>query len=299
MSSNAECAIPAMVSGSKMMTVMTIETPSIGVSVNPSASICNGTTAVFTATAANGGATPSYNWTKNGTISMGTGSTLSYKPANGDKIVCWLNSSYRCPSVNNVVSNMITMSVDEVYVPEVQITVTPGTTVHTGEQVTFTTAVSNAGPAPVYQWLKNGIAIGGANGATYVGSNFKTGDSVTCMVSGSGMCGKTTINSVSLTVLPSTGVASTTTGNMDVRLVPNPNNGTFTVSGTIGTTAATEVMLEVTDMLGQVVYHSAVKATNGQLEATIQMGNTLANGMYMLNMKTGAERKAFHFVVKQ
>ena len=40
-------------------------------------------------------------------------------------------------------------------------------------------------------------------------------------------------------------------------------------------------------------------ATNGVLNTTVQTGNNLANGMYMLNITLGAERKAFHFVVKQ
>ncbi|WP_345079437.1 T9SS type A sorting domain-containing protein, partial [Nemorincola caseinilytica] len=59
------------------------------------------------------------------------------------------------------------------------------------------------------------------------------------------------------------------------------------------------VTFEVTDMLGQVVYRGSTVAKGGTLEARIELTNTLANGMYMLNMSIGAERKAFHFVVKQ
>jgi hypothetical protein len=59
------------------------------------------------------------------------------------------------------------------------------------------------------------------------------------------------------------------------------------------------VTFEVTDMLGQVVYRGNTIARGGVIDTRIQLGNTLANGMYMLNMGVGAERKAFHFVVKQ
>jgi len=297
--SSASCAIPAVVTGSKMMTVMSVQTPSAAISVGPSASVCKGTTVMFTVTPSNGGTAPTYTWVKNNTILMGTGTTLSYKPADNDVILCRLVSNYRCPLVNNVSSNSIVMNVDEVYIPEVEVVVTPGTTVHAADQVTFTATVTNGGPAPTYQWLKNGAVIGGATQPVYVGKNFSNGDSVTCMVHGSGACGEVTINSVMLTVLPSTGVATTHLGSSEVTLVPNPNNGRFVVMGSLGTTTDEEVQLEVTDMLGQVVYAHMVKAVNGKLNAEVSLGNNLANGMYLLNVGIGAERRSLHFVVKQ
>ena len=86
---------------------------------------------------------------------------------------------------------------------------------------------------------------------------------------------------------------------VDVRVVPNPNNGTFTVKGTIGTTADEEVSLEVTDVLGQVIYKSKVTARGGRINETVALSNLLANGMYMLNMHTGTENKVFHFVIEK
>ncbi len=130
-------------------------------------------------------------------------------------------------------------------------------------------------------------------------SNFADGDSVTCVVKGTGSCGETTINSVVLDVMPATGVAHTTINGSEIRLMPNPNNGTFRVSGTLASNNNEEVTLEVTNVLGQVVYHNTATATNGKLDAEVHTGNTLANGMYVLNIGIGGERKAFHFVVKQ
>jgi hypothetical protein len=51
--------------------------------------------------------------------------------------------------------------------------------------------------------------------------------------------------------------------------------------------------------LGQVVYTSNVSLNNGLLNERIQIANTMANGMYLLNITAGGERKALHFVVKQ
>ncbi|MBX2901870.1 MAG: Ig-like domain-containing protein, partial [Cyclobacteriaceae bacterium] len=270
MTSNAECAVPGTATAVNAPMVMSVETPSANIGVSPSASVCEGTVVMFTATAVNGGSTPTYTWMKNGTIPMGGGATLTYTPADNDVISVRLNSSYRCVSVNNVMSNNITMNVDKVYIPEVQVIATPGTTIQEGDQVTFTTNVINAGPTPQYRWLKNGQAIAGANGATYVGSNFVNGDSVTCVVKGSGACGEETINSVMLTVVPSTGVAQTANIAAEVKLIPNPNNGVFTVSGTIGE-GSEEVSLEVTDMLGQVVYRGTAQVQGGKLNAGISL----------------------------
>ena len=86
---------------------------------------------------------------------------------------------------------------------------------------------------------------------------------------------------------------------MDVRVVPNPNNGAFTVKGIMGTTQDVEVTLEVTDVLGQVIYNNKVTATGGKISETISLNSTLANGMYMLDMHTATEHKVFHFVIEK
>ena len=85
----------------------------------------------------------------------------------------------------------------------------------------------------------------------------------------------------------------------DIRLIPNPNSGTFTVKGTMGGPIGQEVSLEVTDMLGQVVYKKKGLTHDGKLNELIQVGNTLANGMYILNLRSESEHMVFHFVVEQ
>ena len=81
--------------------------------------------------------------------------------------------------------------------------------------------------------------------------------------------------------------------------MPNPNKGTFAVRGTLGSTADEEVTLEVTDVLGQVIYHSKVTALGGRLNETIILNNTLTNGMYIMNVQSGTEKMVFHFVMEK
>ncbi len=90
-----------------------------------------------------------------------------------------------------------------------------------------------------------------------------------------------------------------TSSGSDIRLVPNPNNGVFTLKGTLGTTNDEEVSVEITDMIGQVVYKNTLMAHNGAINEKIQLSNTLANGMYILNLHSGAEQTVFHMVIEQ
>ena len=57
--------------------------------------------------------------------------------------------------------------------------------------------------------------------------------------------------------------------------------------------------LEVTDLLGQVIYRNKVVAANGRLNETIVLSNAIANGMYILNVQSSTEQKTFHFVIEQ
>ena len=84
---------------------------------------------------------------------------------------------------------------------------------------------------------------------------------------------------------------------MEAGMFPNPNKGTFTVKGNTGATNDAAVSLEITNMLGQVVYNSSVVATGGIINEQIAV-NGFASGAYMLNIKSGKERKAIHFVIE-
>jgi uncharacterized protein YjdB len=86
---------------------------------------------------------------------------------------------------------------------------------------------------------------------------------------------------------------------VDVRVVPNPNNGTFVIKGTLGSLQDEEVSLEVTDVLGQVIYSSKIIATGGKINEKVSLANTFANGMYMLTVHSDTENRVFHFVIEK
>jgi len=67
----------------------------------------------------------------------------------------------------------------------------------------------------------------------------------------------------------------------------------------LSTMTDTEVNLEIVNMIGQTVCSSVVTAKKGILNTRVQLNNMLANGMYMLNLQSGKERKVLHFVLEQ
>lgn len=87
----------------------------------------------------------------------------------------------------------------------------------------------------------------------------------------------------------------------EIRLTPNPNKGTFTISGTLGTAATKhdeEVWLELTDMLGQVVYRNKIQSHEGKIEEDVVPGN-VANGMYLMNVRWSDGNRVMHVVVSR
>ena len=83
-----------------------------------------------------------------------------------------------------------------------------------------------------------------------------------------------------------------------ISILPNPNKGVFNIKGTIGATADELAAIEVTNMLGQVVYSNQAMKQNGWLDQQVQL-NSVANGMYILSVRSGFESKVFHIVVEK
>ncbi len=296
MTSSAVCATPAMVSASLVMTVSAHVMPQVLVSAMPNDTVCAGTAVTYTATDVAGGTSPVYVWKKNGVV-VGAGPVFSIVPDNGDVITCEMTSNFPC-RLQDVVSMDTKMRVVTPVAPEVTITANPGLSVSEGQTVKFTAHVSNGGSNPMYRWYVNGTEVSGATSSMYQTSELLDGDEVRCEVVSGGYCSGL-VGDATVTVTVNTlGVVSTTAGGMDISLHPNPNKGQFVVKGRIETEGK-EVNVDVTNMLGQVVYRGVLAVRNGSVEGHITLSNGLANGMYMLSVRTAGETKTFHFVMQQ
>jgi uncharacterized protein (TIGR02145 family) len=154
----------------------------ITVSSNP---FCQGSSVTFSATAVNGGTSPSYQWQVNG-INTGTNSSsFAYSPVNGDYVTCKISSSLPCASPNPVTSNSIYMQLNTNTPAGISITASANP-VCQGSPVTFTANPINGGSSPVFQWRVNGV-IAGSNGTSYTYTPVN-GDSVTCKLISNAPC---------------------------------------------------------------------------------------------------------------
>ena len=79
----------------------------ISASSNP---FCPGSLVTFTATPANGGTNPAYQWKVNGVNAGTNSSTYSYNPNNGDSVRCVITSNLSCVTNNPASSSDIIMS---------------------------------------------------------------------------------------------------------------------------------------------------------------------------------------------
>lgn len=116
----------------------------------------------------------------------------------------------------------------------------------------------------------------------------------------SGDCGAA-LTAHTVTVLSSGDCNAAVTGAIadakNLTLYPNPNNGTFTISGSLPSVNS-DVTIEIMNLLGQVVYKNIAINNAGKLNELIQPDNKLADGTYLLRVNSGAASSVFHFVIK-
>ena len=154
---------------------------SVKVSISASANnVCTGTPVTFTATPANGGSLPSYQWKVNGTGAGPDSPVYAYIPLNGDIVSCVLTSSNTvCTSNNPAMSNPLYMVILSNTIVDVTIAASDNPQC-AGLPVTFTATPTNGGSAPSYQWKVNGNSVG-TNSPIYT-YNPASGDQVLCFL---------------------------------------------------------------------------------------------------------------------
>ena len=128
----------------------------ISASANP---VCPTIAVTYTATTSNGGSSPFFQWTVNGTNAGTNQPYYVYPPVDGDIVTCQLTSGSNCVSGNPATSNLIAMVVSSSLPAYVNIAASANPACQ-GQMVTFSATPVNGGNNPVYQWIVNEIMVG-------------------------------------------------------------------------------------------------------------------------------------------
>lgn len=294
----AICVSPATAGSTYTVSVLPMAMPSVSIAVSPGNPVCKGTLTTFSASPVNGGAAPTYLWTKNG-INVATGPTHSYIPDDGDIVAVKLTSNYLCRLADFATGTPVTMSVQSgAPAPSIAITAVPSTIIAPGMTVTLTAVATGGTATKLLQWYVNGIAIAGATGTIYTSNTFSNEDIVTVRVANNDVCAKSQLGSVKIYV-QGLGINEPKLQHAGISIYPDPNSGEFVVkTSTVNTTDGFASVM-ITNTLGQVVYLNKVAVKNGEIDTQVNLSNTLANGMYLLHITAADMQQVARFVISR
>ena len=271
---------------------------SVHITASPGDTVCQGTMVNFTATTTTGGVTPAFQWMTGATPVVGAVSSTwaTSTLTNGTEVYVIMNSDLVCPSPVNASSNILTMDIID-GPPLCNISASPGTFVEPGTVVTFVAYVYNAG-APTYQWAVNGVGIAGANSDTFT-LTVNEKDTVSVTVTSTLLCAiPNYVTTTEVVSIPATGVANISSALENIDLYPNPNNGKFTLKGSLGSANINSVSISVYNIIGQVVYTNNIATQNSEINKTIDLNN-IADGVYIMNIAgDGGQAKMLRFTVQ-
>ena len=189
------------------LSVSVIPTVAASVSISESANpVCAGTPVTFTASAVNGGGTPSYLWYLNGSSTGVTGDTYSSSSlTNSSQVYCVMTSSAACATGSPSTSNTVIMTINALSVAPTSVNTTVNPVCPGGPSL-LTVQGGSLGAGASWMWYS------GSCSGSYVG----TGASVTVSPSANtdyfvlaqGSCNTSLCASVTLNVTPVSAVAS-------------------------------------------------------------------------------------------
>jgi hypothetical protein len=191
---------------------------------------CTGNNITFTATPANGGTTPAYQWKVNG-ANVGTNSSTysTTTLTNGQIVTCVMTSNLSGVTNNPATSNAITVTVNSAVTPSVIIAITSGTNPSpAGASVTFTATPTNGG-TPSYQWKVNGVNVG-TNSATYTTTTLTNGQVVSCVMTSGLSCASPTTatsNSITMSITTVINYCAASTSNTSYERITNVTMGSI------------------------------------------------------------------------
>ena len=205
---DGNCGAPTtLTSNTVVLSVSPTLAPTVGILSSAAGAVCAGTPVNFSATAVGGDAFGSFQWLLNGSGVGGSGASFSSTTLNdGDLVSCVYMDNTACVVPGQIVSNVIMAQVEPLVAVSVVVSASTQV-VCAGSAVDFTAVIGGGGTTPVWQWMVNGGAVGGAGGAgaSFSSSTLNNGDVVSCQLNSSADCASPNpalSNAIPITVNP-------------------------------------------------------------------------------------------------
>jgi hypothetical protein len=203
LTSNAVCLSTSVDTSAVItMAVNSSLVPSVSITtLSGSTTICEGLSVQFDATPTNGGSTPTYQWTLDGTIvGNDSASYTSSALTNGQKIACTMTSSSGCANPTAANSGTLTMVVTPTVPPT--LTINGSNAICAGAAVTYTASASNQGLNANFDWRVNGVSVQSGSSWFFSPSNLSNNDAISCVLTpiAATCANPTTVSSNTITI---------------------------------------------------------------------------------------------------
>ncbi len=193
--------------------------------------ICEGETITFTANGTDLGADPVYQWQING-VNTGDNNPVftSSILTNGQNVNCLIFIQDLCSTTNEANSNTISITVNEIVNPGIEITSSTNQ-ICNGEEVSFTATASDFGTNPTYQWQVDGLNVG-MNQPNFSTTTLQDGQQITCILSVVESCAASAaVTSAPISISVSQGEIPTLNIESNASLVCTGESISFTAAG--------------------------------------------------------------------
>jgi hypothetical protein len=247
---------------------------------------CQGDTVTLSATWANGGTRPKFDWRINDE-SVGLGdSVTTFKAAFNSiwwRYSCHVTTSEQCVLPRTAFSNEVQyMNIQPRLLPTIALSASK-LELCPKETIVFTTTSTSMGATPQYQWWRNGLVINNL-AATYRTDSLKSGDMILVIATSSERC-LVASKVASNTVSPKVNLCNGVFENLEKQVVlfPNPSSeNRFTLTGLDQFSG--EKTVSVFNANGQLIFSKIIKKE--EKEAVLAVPKDWANGLYWVKIAT-------------
>ena len=254
--------------------------PSPVVTVNGPASFCTGILTTYLSTQSG----YHYQWNKGSGPIAGATNFQFWPAAAGSYSVTSTDTLFSCVKKSSAVQISI------LNLPQAHISIAGSKNICNGEIRILT---ANIGTGYSYQWLKDGLAISGANLVTYIAG---TAGNYSCKVIDGNGCDKIS-NSIILTSnCKETSRIENKTG---INVYPNPAADEIYFDGNFNNSDGGICIIEIQNVSGKILRREEKYSSEPQINGHIDLDKNLPNGIYLIIAKYNGEILNSKFLISR